>query len=84
MCDQKLRPNIPNWWQSYEVRSAFIFPSPSPSVKSKDCKMSSGLRRCGGLYRRPARPQEPGRGRGGLGGEESADSCRCFWPRHYG
>lgn len=19
VCDQKLRPNIPNWWQSYEV-----------------------------------------------------------------
>lgn len=20
VCDQRLRPNIPNWWQSYEVR----------------------------------------------------------------
>lgn len=20
VCDQKLRPNIPNWWQSYEVK----------------------------------------------------------------
>lgn len=20
VCDQKLRPNVPNWWQSYEVR----------------------------------------------------------------
>jgi len=19
VCDQKLRPNMPNWWQSYEV-----------------------------------------------------------------
>lgn len=19
VCDQKLRPNVPNWWQSYEV-----------------------------------------------------------------
>lgn len=33
VCDQKLRPNIPNWWQSYEVRSAFIFTPPSPSVR---------------------------------------------------
>lgn len=30
VCDQKLRPNIPNWWQSYEVRAASIFTSPSP------------------------------------------------------
>lgn len=22
VCDQKLRPNIPNWWQSYEVGSS--------------------------------------------------------------
>lgn len=21
VCDQRLRPNIPNWWQSYEVRA---------------------------------------------------------------
>lgn len=21
VCDQKLRPNVPNWWQSYEVFS---------------------------------------------------------------
>lgn len=20
VCDQRLRPNVPNWWQSYEVR----------------------------------------------------------------
>ena len=20
VCDQKLRPNVPNWWQSHEVR----------------------------------------------------------------
>jgi len=19
VCDQRLRPNVPNWWQSYEV-----------------------------------------------------------------
>lgn len=24
VCDQKLRPNIPNWWQSYEV-GKFIY-----------------------------------------------------------
>lgn len=24
VCDQKLRPNIPNWWQSYEV-GRFIY-----------------------------------------------------------
>lgn len=33
VCDQKLRPNIPNWWQSYEVRSAFTFTSPFPLDK---------------------------------------------------
>lgn len=22
VCDQKLRPNVPNWWQSYEVSSS--------------------------------------------------------------
>lgn len=21
VCDQRLRPNVPNWWQSYEVMS---------------------------------------------------------------
>lgn len=27
VCDQKLRPNIPNWWQSYEVQNRQTFVS---------------------------------------------------------
>lgn len=33
VCDQKLRPNIPNWWQSYEVKSAFISMSLSSPLR---------------------------------------------------
>lgn len=25
VCDQKLRPNVPNWWQSYEVLSSLLY-----------------------------------------------------------
>lgn len=25
VCDQKLRPNVPNWWQSYEVCHTIYF-----------------------------------------------------------
>lgn len=86
VCDQKLRPNIPNWWQSYEVRSAFTFASHSPSirwVKSKYCKLSSNFGRFGGCI-----SVQPGSSRLadrlGVGGEESTDICHCFLPRHYG
>lgn len=30
VCDQKLRPNVPNWWQSYEV---------SPSLNSSSARV---------------------------------------------
>lgn len=27
VCDQRLRPNVPNWWQSYEVRTRPTLPT---------------------------------------------------------
>ena len=27
VCDQRLRPNVPNWWQSYEVRNTQLYPT---------------------------------------------------------
>ncbi len=24
VCDQRLRPNVPNWWQSYEVKTPTV------------------------------------------------------------
>lgn len=35
VCDQKLRPNVPNWWQSYEVLSPLN--SPYPYFSGPDC-----------------------------------------------
>ena len=36
VCDQRLRPNVPNWWQSYEVSPAEVEHAAS---KHQRCKI---------------------------------------------
>lgn len=53
MCDQKLRPNVPNWWQSYEVLSPLsslylIFFPPRPK---RSCRSLQALRVMGKIMR---------------------------------
>lgn len=33
VCDQKLRPNVPNWWQSYEVFHTLYTPTADSFLK---------------------------------------------------
>lgn len=39
VCDQRLRPNVPNWWQSYEVRNLYLSLPKTLQFKPKEYLM---------------------------------------------
>lgn len=55
VCDQKLRPNVPNWWQSYEV-----FPN-LYTLYTNSC--TGGLLKIYWLYRKAVGHYELGQNR---------------------